>query len=147
MLTEKRKLKSKNPHEKGTVAENLRPWHGAGTSGKAEQQWHYIRLLTSEGVQNRRLGESKEQRRNVDRTTDLLEVRARNREASHLPTTVAAVTACGSPATTTILVDCNSVKWPLNNSCNFTTTASIKTFRCATECESRWLSYKIYKLK
>jgi hypothetical protein len=50
---------------------NWHPWHGARTSTKVEQHGDYIWLLTSEGVQNRRQGESKG---NIAWTTDLLEV-------------------------------------------------------------------------
>jgi hypothetical protein len=50
----------------------------------------------------------------------VLEVRAKDPEASQLRSTATAVTACGSPASTPPLVYCNSVNWPLNNSCNIT---------------------------
>jgi hypothetical protein len=125
MLTEK--------HGKGTVAE-IGAQRGARTSRKFEQHGDYIQLQTREGVQNRRPGESKG---NIDWKTDLLEVRAKDPEASQLRTTVAAVTACGSSATTPTLVDCNSVNLPLKNSCNHAT-ANFNTFRCPTECKSRY---------
>jgi len=59
-----------------------------------------MRLLTSEGVQNRRLGESKG---NIAETSAGQHTCLRYPEVSRLRTAVAAVTACGSTAVTPTL--------------------------------------------
>ena len=132
------------PTQERYGGKSWRPWHGARTSRKFEQHGAYIRLLTS-GVQNQRLGgEYGKHRRNVDRTTPAWGT-SKDPEASQLRTTVAAdcLWLTGDYANTCRLRQCQltAEQQPQHHA-----TASFTTFRCATECKSRYLSYKKHKV-
>jgi hypothetical protein len=135
------------PNWEKYASRNWRPWHGARTSRNAEQHGNYIRLLTSEGVQNRRLGESKG---SIAETSTGQQTCLRYEQRTWGIWTPNYSSGCdwlwltGDYVNTCRLQHCQLTA---EKQLQRHATVSFKTFSCAPECKSRYLSYKIYKPK
>ena len=140
-LLSRREATNPTHHRKGAVAEIGAHGMGLEQAGKLNNTKITSDYWSAKKSKTDVWGRVKKHSRNVDRTTDLLEVRAKYPEESQLRNTVPAATAVAHRrlrqhlSTATVLTH----RW---TQLQHHATASYNIFRCATECKSRHLNYK-----